>query len=50
MQEKAAEEQTDVRAHIHFRQGTDGRRYNVSTADEIAVIIPGDGSEEVSDK
>jgi hypothetical protein len=50
MQEKAPEEQTDVRAHIHFRQGTDGRRYNVPTADEIAVIIPGDGSEEVSDK
>jgi hypothetical protein len=50
MREKAPEEQTDVRARIHFRQGTDGRRYNVPTADEIAVIIPGDGSEEVSDK
>ncbi|KAG2738487.1 hypothetical protein P692DRAFT_201906832 [Suillus brevipes Sb2] len=50
MREKALEEQTDVRARIHFRQGTDGRRYNVPTADEIAVIIPGDGSEEVSDK
>jgi hypothetical protein len=50
MRQKAPEEQTDVHARMHFRQGTDGRRYNIPTADEIAVIIPGDGSEEVSDK
>src|SRR5882762_4018887 len=28
----------------------DQRQYNVPTANEIAAIIPGDGSEEVSDK
>ncbi|KAG2138023.1 hypothetical protein DEU56DRAFT_703219, partial [Suillus clintonianus] len=50
MREKPPEQHTDVRARIHFQQGTDGRRYNLPTADEIAVIIPGDGSEEVSDK
>jgi hypothetical protein len=50
MREKPPEQHTEVRARIHFQQGTDGRRYNLPTADEIAVIIPGDGSEEVSDK
>jgi len=50
MREKPPEQHTDVRARIHFQQGTDGRRYNLPTANEIAVIIPGDGSEEVSDK
>jgi hypothetical protein len=50
MQEKPPEQHTDVRAQIHFQQGTDGRRYNLPTANEIAVIISGDGSEDVSDK
>jgi hypothetical protein len=50
MQEKPPEQHTDVHAQIHFQQGTDSRRYNLPTANEIAVIIPGDGSEEVSDK
>ncbi|KAG1809230.1 hypothetical protein EV424DRAFT_1301507, partial [Suillus variegatus] len=50
MMEKPPEQHTEVRARIHFQQGTDGRRYNLPTADEIAVIIPGDGSEEVTDK
>ncbi|KAG2055672.1 hypothetical protein BDR06DRAFT_845562, partial [Suillus hirtellus] len=50
MREKPPEQHTEVHAHIHFQQGTDGRRYNLPTADEIAVIIPGDGSEEVSNK
>ncbi len=27
--------------------GTDGRRYNLPTVDELAAIIPGDGSEPV---
>jgi hypothetical protein len=50
MQEKPPEEHTDVRVRIHFQQGTDGRRYNLPTADEIAAILPGDGSEDVSEK
>jgi hypothetical protein len=50
MREKPPEEHTEVCAHIHFQQGTDGRRYNLPTADEISAIIPGDGSEIVVDK
>ncbi|KAG2029445.1 hypothetical protein BDR03DRAFT_1044674 [Suillus americanus] len=50
MREKPPEEHTEVCAHIHFQQGTDGRRHNLPTADEIAAIIPGDGSEIVVDK
>src|SRR6267154_978448 len=50
MVEKPPEQHRDVQVRIHFQPGTDGRRYNVPTANEIAAIIPGDGSEEVSDK
>ncbi|KAJ8581283.1 hypothetical protein M405DRAFT_938355 [Rhizopogon salebrosus TDB-379] len=50
MCEKPPEEHANVHARIHFQEGTDGRRYNLPTADEIAAIIPGDGSEEVDDK
>ncbi|KAG2073113.1 hypothetical protein BDR04DRAFT_1011474, partial [Suillus decipiens] len=48
MQEKPPEEQTDLSLRIHFLPGTDGRRYNLPTAHEIAGALPGDGSEEVS--
>ncbi|KAJ7314343.1 hypothetical protein DFH08DRAFT_821375 [Mycena albidolilacea] len=29
---------------IHCEKGTDPRRYNAPTADEVAVVLPGDGS------
>jgi len=49
MREKPPEEQSHVFVRIHFQEGTDGRRYNLPSANEIAAVIPGDGSEDVSD-
>jgi hypothetical protein len=34
--------------HLHLDPQTDGRRYNLPTADEVAVIVPGDGSKPTS--
>jgi len=34
---------------LHLREGTDGKRYNLPTVDEIAAVIPGDGSEDVGE-
>ncbi|KAG5517186.1 hypothetical protein RHGRI_037823 [Rhododendron griersonianum] len=31
-------------AHLHYSSSKDRRTYNLPTADEIAVVIPGDGS------
>jgi hypothetical protein len=30
--------------HLQYNAQTDGRRYNLPTADEVAILIPGDGS------
>ncbi|KAF5932542.1 hypothetical protein HYC85_028713 [Camellia sinensis] len=30
--------------HLHYNSSTDQRRYNLPTTDEIAVVIPGDGT------
>ena len=50
MMEKPAEEQTTVAIRLHAERNQDLRRYNLPTADEeVAVIIPGDGSEDRSD-
>ncbi|XP_052189897.1 uncharacterized protein LOC127799715 [Diospyros lotus] len=35
----------NVPAHLHYNSRTDRRRYNLPTADEIAIVIPGDGTE-----
>ncbi|XP_057465712.1 uncharacterized protein LOC130755327 [Actinidia eriantha] len=32
-------------AYLHYSAATDRRRYNLPTSDEIAVILPGDGTE-----
>jgi hypothetical protein len=48
MREKPPEQQSDVRVRLHLQQGTDGRRYNLPTVNEVAAIIPGDGTQEVS--
>ena len=32
---------------LHLQQGNDARRYNLPTMDEIAAIVPGDGSQDV---
>ncbi|KAG5529964.1 hypothetical protein RHGRI_030364 [Rhododendron griersonianum] len=39
-----AEREQTLPAHLHYSPSTDRRRYNLPTADEIAVIIPGDGT------
>ncbi|KIK21159.1 hypothetical protein PISMIDRAFT_655460 [Pisolithus microcarpus 441] len=44
MQAKPPEQHTDVCMCLYLQQGTDGRRYNLPTVDEIAAIVPGDGS------
>ena len=50
MMEKPPEEQTTVAMRLHAERNQDLRRYNLPTAnEEVAVIIPGDGSEEHSD-
>ncbi|XP_052200448.1 uncharacterized protein LOC127806909 isoform X1 [Diospyros lotus] len=35
----------NIPAHLHYNSRTDRRRYNLPTADEIAIVIPGDGTE-----
>jgi hypothetical protein len=35
---------TDITVRIHFSAAKDQRRYNLPTSDEIAVVLPGDGS------
>ncbi len=37
----------NIEVRLHVGDGTDGRRYNLPTVDELAAIIPGDGSEPV---
>ncbi|KAF7151921.1 hypothetical protein RHSIM_Rhsim02G0174600 [Rhododendron simsii] len=32
-------------AYLHYSSSTDHQRYNLPTADEIAIILPGDGTE-----
>ena len=32
---------------LHLQQGNDPRRYNLPTVEEIAAIVPGDGSQDV---
>ena len=50
MREKPPEEQNTVAMRLRAERHQDLRRYNLPTAnDEVAVIIPGDGSEEHSD-
>ena len=50
MGEKPPEEQRTVAMRLRAERNQDLRRYNLPTANnEVAVIIPGDGSEEHSD-
>lgn len=35
----------NMQLKLHFDAGTDARRYNLPTAQEVALILPGDGSE-----
>ncbi|KAG5529311.1 hypothetical protein RHGRI_029871 [Rhododendron griersonianum] len=39
-----AETGQNLPAHLHYCASTDRRRYSLPTADEIAVVIPGDGT------
>jgi hypothetical protein len=41
------EEQGNVQVRLHVEQSADQRRYNLPSVDEIAAIVPGDGSENV---
>ncbi|PBK59092.1 hypothetical protein ARMSODRAFT_852052, partial [Armillaria solidipes] len=47
MKDKPQEEYPNIEVWLHVGDGTDGRRYNLPTVDELAAIIPGDGSETV---
>ena len=50
MRDIPAEEQTTVAMRLRAERNQDLRRYNLPVANnEVAVIIPGDGSEECSD-
>jgi hypothetical protein len=35
----------DVHVRLHFAAGSDQRRYNLPTAEEVAIILPGDGAQ-----
>ena len=35
----------DVHVRLHFAAGSDQRRYNLPTAEEVAIILPGDGEQ-----
>ncbi|XP_058217651.1 uncharacterized protein LOC131328777 isoform X1 [Rhododendron vialii] len=39
-----AETGQNLSAHLHYSSFTDRRRYNLPTTDEIAVVVPGDGT------
>ncbi len=47
MKDKPREEYPNIEVRLHVGDGTDGRWYNLPTVDELAAIIPGDGSEPV---
>ena len=49
MMEQPLEHRQTVRARLRADVAQDRNRYNLPTADEVSVIIPGDGSEEVSE-
>ena len=49
MRAKPPEQQKNVVVNLHMDKNADSRRYNLPTVDEIAAIIPGDGSEDRSD-
>jgi hypothetical protein len=48
MAEKPPEEQANVQAQIILADGTDPRRYNLPTTEEVAAIIPGSGEQELN--
>ncbi|OJA07568.1 hypothetical protein AZE42_04435 [Rhizopogon vesiculosus] len=39
IREEPPEEQSHVFVRIHFQEGTDGRRYNLPTANEIVAVV-----------
>ena len=41
--------QSDLHVKLHYNEGTDARRCNVPTANEITAIIPRDGTEVVNE-
>ena len=45
MQESPPELQSNLRMSLDLQQGDDHRRYNLSTVDEVAAIIPGTGED-----
>ncbi len=47
MKNKPHEEYPNIEVRLHVGDGTDGRWYNLPTVNELAAIIPGDGSEPV---
>ncbi|KAF6138255.1 hypothetical protein GIB67_019425 [Kingdonia uniflora] len=45
---EADNQDINVHAHLHYNSRIDRCRYNLSSTDEIAVILPGDGQESPS--
>ncbi|PBK74569.1 hypothetical protein ARMSODRAFT_855369, partial [Armillaria solidipes] len=50
MKDKPHEEYPNLEVRLHVGDGTDGQWYNLPTADELAAVIPGDGTEEVKNE
>ncbi len=50
MKDKPCEEYPNLEVQLHVGDGTDGRRYNLPTANELAAVIPEDGSEPVKNE
>ncbi len=50
MKDKPHEEYPNFEVWLHAGDGTDSRWYNLPTANELAAVIPGDGSEPVKNE
>ncbi len=50
MKDKPHEEYPNLEVRLHVGDGTDDQRYNLPTVDELAAVIPGDGSEPVKNE
>src|SRR5580700_7621655 len=46
MAAKPPEEHHNLAVRLHMSDSADGRQYNLPTANEIAVVVPGNGEEE----
>ncbi|PIA35515.1 hypothetical protein AQUCO_03500110v1 [Aquilegia coerulea] len=45
LKESNTDEDTNIPVWLHYKPDTDKKRYNLPTSEDIAVIMPGDGTE-----